>query len=154
MESTITAKLATNSSNILEKYQFLSLNYWFGTPAELGFAALVPLEIISTLIFIVALIFVALKLTRKDLTPPDHKFFNRAIWLTLFFGPIGWLLVIFRNLGVVFLSARFLWVVWFGLLLWVGYYLFRYYSRNLPLAKQTYASYQLKKRYFPKKKKK
>ena len=154
MESTITAKLATNSSKLFEKYQFLSLNYWFGTPNELSFAALVPLEIISTLVFIAALVCVAMKLTKANLTPPDHKFYSRAIWLTLFFGPVGWLLIIFRNLGVVFLSARFFWIIWFGLLFWVIYYLVRYYRRALPQAKLNHASYQLKQRYFPKKKKK
>ena len=115
MESTITAKLATTSSKVFDKYQFLSPKYWFGTPNELGFAALVPLEIIATLIFIVALTLVALKFSKANLTPPDHKFFKRAIWLTLFFGPVGWLLIIFRNIGVVFLSARFFWIIWFGL---------------------------------------
>lgn len=153
MESTITAKLATTSSKVFDKYQFLSPKYWFATPDELSFAALVPLEIIATLIFIGALTLVALKLSKANLTPPDHKFFKRAIWLTLFFGPVGWLLIIFRNIGVVFLSARFFWIIWFGLLLWVVYYLVRYYQKILPQAKLNHASYQLKKRYFPKKKK-
>ncbi|MDO8260043.1 MAG: hypothetical protein Q7T50_00920 [Candidatus Magasanikbacteria bacterium] len=153
MESTITAKLATSSSNILAKYQYLSLNYWFGTPDQLGFGSLVPLEIVSTLIFIIAFFLVAVKLTKKGLTPPDQKYYNRAIWLTLFFGPVGWLLIVFRNLGVVFLSARFWWLIWFGMLFWVIYYLVRYYQKVLPQAKINHASYQLKKRYFPKKKK-
>ncbi len=152
MESTITAKLATNSSNLFDKYQFLALNYWFSTPNELNLAGLVPLEIISTLVFIFSLTLVAYKLLSSRLTPPENKFFNRAIWLTLFFGPVGWLLVIFRDLGVVLLSARIFWIIWFGLLLWVAVYLLRYYRKALPEAKSSYASYQQKKRYFPKKK--
>lgn len=152
MESSITSKLATNSSKLFEQYPFLGVNYWFGTPNEASFAGLVPLEIVSTLVFIAALVFLAYKLTNSKLTPPDHKFLTRTIWLTLFFGPVGWLLIIFRNIGVVLLSARFFWLIWFGLLFWVAYYLFRYQRRVLPKSKETYASYQLKKRYFPKKK--
>ena len=153
MESTITAKLSTTSSKLLEKYQFLRLDYWFGTPEELNLAGQVPLEIISTLVFIFSLALLAYKLLSSNLTPPDHKFLTRAVWFTLFFGPVGWLLVLFRDLGVVLLSARFFWVIWFGLLLWVAFYLYKYYRQVLPRNKSNYASYQQKKRYFPKKKK-
>ena len=154
MESTITSKLATNSSKLFEQYPFLGLNYWFTTPNEASFGSLVLLEIVSTLIFITAFIFLAYKLLNSKLTPPDHKFLTRAIWMTLFFGPVGWLLIIFRNIGIAFLSVRFFWLIWFGLLFWVAYYLFAYYKKVLPKSKETYASYQIKKRYFPKKKKK
>jgi hypothetical protein len=154
MESTITSKLATNSSNIIARYTILTLEYWFGTPNELSLAKLVPFEIIATLLLITVFCLIAYKLLNSKLTPPEHKFLNRAIWLTLFFGPIGWALIICRNICIVFLSARFWWLIWLGLLVLVGYYLQRYYRKTLPQSKQTFAAYQLKKRYFPKKKKK
>lgn len=161
MESTITAKqdisiskIATSSSNIFDKYQLISPRYWFGTPNELSLAKLVPFEIVSTLIFIGVLILIAYKLLNSKLTPPEHKFLKRVIWLTFFLGPVGWVLILARNIGIVFFSARFLWVVWFGFLLGIGYYLFRYYRFDLEKSKRTFASYQLKKRYFPIKKKK
>lgn len=152
MESSITAKLATNSSKLIEKYQFLSLNYWFGSPEAANLASLLPLIIIVSLIFILALVLITIKLLRTNLPAPEAKFLTKAIWLILFFGPIGWFLIILRILGVVLLSARFFWLIWFGLLIWVAYYLLNYYRKVLPKAKATFASYQLKKRYFPKKK--
>jgi len=153
MESTITAKIATTSSNIITKYPFFGLNYWFGTPSDLGWAQQVPFEIITTLVFIFSLLGLAFKLLSDKITPPEHKFLTRVVWLTLFFGPFGYLLIVFRYLGVVWLSARFFWAIWFVLLLWSAVYLLRYQKRTLPQARASYDNYQLKKRYFPKKKK-
>lgn len=153
MESTITAKLSTNSSKPIADSPFLTINYWFGTPSELSLAKLVPFEIFSTVILIVVLVLLAYKLLNSKLTPPDHKFLKLVIWLTFFFGPVGWLLILARNIGIVFLSARIFWLIWLVLLVLVLIYLTRYYRRVLTRSKQTFASYQLKKRYFPKKKK-
>ncbi len=153
MESTITAKLATNSSKVFETYQFLTLNYWFSTPEEASLAKLVPLEIIAIIVFIFPLGLLAYKLTKSELTPPEHKFLTKAIWLTIFLGPVGFLLIIFRNLGVVLLSVRFFWLIWFIVLALVLFYLYHFRRRALVEQKKTYAAYSLKKRYFPKKKK-
>lgn len=153
MESTITSKLATNSSKVFEVYPFLTLNYWFSTPNELSLDKMVPLEMVVILVFIFPLGLLAYKLQKSGLTPPEHKFLTKAFWLTIFFGPVGFLLILFRNLGIVLLSARFFWIVWFGLLFWALFYLYRFHRKSLVEQKQTYAAYSLKKRYFPKKKK-
>lgn len=154
MESTITSKLATNSSKLFETYQFLTPNYWFGTPEALSLDRLLFPELLATAVFVAVLLFIAYRFTNKSLTPPENKFLSKVILYLVWFGPLGWLLVIFRNWGVVLLSARFLWVIWAITLLFLVIYLFRKFRSIVPNAKQTYLSYQVKKSYFPKKKKK
>lgn len=152
MESSITAKLATNSSELFKGNQILSLDYWIGTPNPLPLDKLIIFEVLVTLVFAASLVFIAIKFRNRKLTPPENKFLSKLILYTIWFGPIGWFLVFFRNWGVVFLSARFLWILWAFALILVSYFLFRSYKSNLPMSKQAYLSYQLKKRYFPKKK--
>ena|SRR3989344_7479850 len=153
MESSVSAKLATNSSELFRGNQILSLNYWVGTPNPLSLDKLIILEVLVTLVFIASLTFIAIRFGNRRLTPPENKFLSKLILYTIWFGPLGWLLVLFRNWGVVFLSSRALWVLWAISLISVSYFLFRNYNLSLPAAKKTYLSYQLKKRYFPKRKK-
>jgi hypothetical protein len=154
MESTITAKIATNSSELLERYQFLSPGFWFNTPESLSLDKLVMFEVLATLVFATNLILIAIRFGRRNILPPDEKFLNKVILYTVWFGPMAWLLVIFRNWGVVFLSARFIWILWALSLGGVGLLLLKEFKSKLPASKQNYFSYQLKKSYFPKKRKK
>ena len=145
MESTITGKLSTSRSKLFETYQFLTPNYWFGTPEALSLDKLLFLEILATVVSVAVLLLIAYKFTNKSLTPPENKFLSKVIMYLVWFGPLGWLLVIFRNWGVVFLSIRFLWLIWALTLLFLGVYLFRKFKSSLPVAKQSYLAYQVKK---------
>ncbi len=154
MESTITSKLATTSAELFKGNQILSINYWLGTPVALSLDKLIAFEILATIVCVSSLIFIAIKFGNKSLTPPEGKFLSKLIFYTVWFGPLAWFLVFFRNWGVVFLSARIWWVLWVITFVLISYNLFRDYRKKLPASKQTYLSYQVKKRYFPKKKKK
>ena len=154
MESTIAAQLATNSAKGNEIEQILGLKYWFGTPpqASLNHWPISVLAILSTLILIVVLIIVAIKLLKKGLNPPQQKYLTKLALVLAPFGPLGWLLVLARMFEVVFFSARFWWVAWFITLFIAGLWLAREYKK-LPTQQIQYQTYQLKKRYFPKKRK-
>lgn len=154
MESTITPQLATNSAEDIAGDQILGFSYWFATPevASLNHWTLAVLAVLSTLILIASLGLVALKLLNKKLNPPQQKYLTKVAWSLVPFGLIGWLLVLARLLGVVFFSARFWWPVWLAGLVAVGFWLYLEYKK-LPLKQVQYQTYQLKRRYFPKKKK-
>lgn len=154
MESTITSKLATNASNLINTPQYLSANYWFGTPDSFNIAKLSFLAIVSTLIIIAVLVLVAVKALKSNLNPPQQKFLSKIITLVFIFGPLGWFLVLFRDQGIVFVSARFWWVLWTLGLLFVFAYLLRYYRQVLPTEITKYQTYKVKRKYFPLKKKK
>lgn len=161
MESTISSKLepslsnvSTNTSNIVNQIPFLNLNYWFQTPEPAGFGKLSPVAILSTLLIIFVLLIVTIKLFKTKLEPPQQKFLSKVIAWLFAFGPLGWFLVLARNQGIVFVSDRFWWVVWALLLLLVIVYLYRYYRQKLPQLQAQYKAYQVKKKYFPVKKKK
>ncbi len=149
MESSISARIATDVSKINTGGQILSTSYWFTTPNSLSLEKLIFPELVSSLVLAAVLLLLAYRYVNKSLNPPENKFLNRVILSTIWFGPAGWLLVIFRNWGVVFLSARFWWVLWSLVLLGVCFQLWRFYKISLPELKQRFASYHLKKRYFP-----
>lgn len=160
MESTITPKLATsiseaatNSSSFFDRYGFLQPGYWFGTPSIANLDQLLVFVIASGLILIFVLLLVAYKLLRKSLTPPENKLINKIIWYLIWFGPLGLALVLFRYVGIVFLSARFWWVIWLLAIFVVAWLLFKEYKKLDKLNEQ-YQTYLVKKRYFVNKKKK
>lgn len=154
MESTITPQLATNSAESIIKYQFLDFGYWFGTPEQgsLNHWPILVLAAFSTLILILVLLLVAVKFLKNNLTPPQQKFLTKASLVLISFGPVGWLFVLARIFGIVFFSARFWWVIYLAALVATVYWLYRQF-KHLPSEQTKYQNYQLKKRYFPKKKK-
>ena len=154
MESTISSQLATNSAKGNEIEQILGLKYWFGTPnqASLNHWPIAMLAILSTLILIVVLSIVAVKLLKKELNPPQQKYLTKLALILASFGPMGWLFVLARMFGIVFFSARFWWLSWSAILAFTVFWLLREYKK-LPAKQIQYQNYQLKKRYFPKKRK-
>ena len=152
MESTISSKIATTGSISNKGIQFLNLSYWFSSPEAASLASLYFLEILSTVVFIIPLIILGFRLAR-NLTPPVQKFLNKIVLYSIWFGPVGWLLISFRVLGVVFLSARFWWVLWFLALAFAGFILYRNYKNEFAFSVKRYQAYQLKKKYLPKRKK-
>lgn len=154
MENSIIGKIATNTSNIVNTPPFLTANYWFGTPDSFDFNKVFPLAILSSLLIIFPIVIFAVKMLNSKLDPPEQKFLTKIIVWTGAFGPIGWLLILFRNQGVVFLSARFWWVLWFISLFLVLVSLYRYRRQKLPLLVAQYQTYKVKKKYFPRVKKK
>lgn len=152
MESTISTIIATTTSKTIETNPFFSLNYWVGSPSGFPLKILIILGLISTLPIVFVLLVTVFKFLSPKLTAPESKFFNKIIFWTIGFGPLGWLLILFRKFQIPFLSARILWVLWLISFLGVLLYLFIYYRNKLPVQKQKFFSYQLKKRYFPKKK--
>lgn len=155
MESTISSQLATNSSITNTQYQILGLTFWFSTPnsGSINSWPLGVLSALSSLLLILVLILIGFKLLSSKLTPPQQKFLTKAIWVLLPVGLVGWLLVLSRVVGVVFLSARFWWLLWLAGLIAGSVWLVRQ-SRQIPTQQLQYQTYQLKKRYFPKKRKK
>ncbi len=154
MESTITSQIATNSSKGIAASPFLQIDYWFGTPlpASLNHWLVALGAGVSTLLLITFATLVALKILRSGLTPPQQKFLTRTSLVFLTFGTTGWTFTLARIFGVVFFSARFWWVLWLVLLIASVYWLHKNYQK-LPIQQVQYQTYQLKKRYFPKKKK-
>lgn len=152
MESTVTSKLATNSSNLIEKYHLLQLSYWFGTPNAANLDRLLVVVILSSLLMILVLVLIGYKFSR-NLTPPENKFINKAILTLIWFGPVGWLLIFFRLQGIVLLSARFWWLIWLLALLW-GVWWLRSSLTKIPGQNQQYSTYLIKRRYFNSRKKK
>ncbi len=153
MESTITAQLATSSSNLIETNQYLTINYWILTPraGSLNHWGLALLAAVSTLILIGGLSLLAYNLLNSGFSSTKRRFFNKVVWWITPFGVLGWLLVLSRLYGIVFFSARFWWVVWLVCLLASLIYLWREYKK-IPSKELAVQTYQLKKRYFPKKK--
>ncbi len=154
MESTITPQIATSSSKDIATSPFLQLNYWFGTPiaASLNHWVVALGAGISTLILIAFASVIAMKILRSGLTPPQQKFFTRLSLALLTLGTTGWTFVLARIFGVVFFSARFWWILWFSLLTVSAFWFYKNYKK-LPILQAQYQTYQLKRRYFPKKKK-
>lgn len=154
MESTITPQLATSSSDGIVRYPFLDFSYWFATPnpGSLNHWPILTLVVLSSLILGLALVLIGLKLLSSKLQPPQQKFLTKIAWFLLPLGLLGWFFVGVRLLGVVFLSARFWWILWFLGILLSSFWLYRE-ARKIPARKAQYQTYQLKKRYFPKKKK-
>lgn len=153
MESTITSKIATNSSKGILSSPFFQIDYWFATPlsASLNHLLVAGGALLSTVLLILFATVIALKMLR-DFTPPQQRFCTKIALVFLTLGATGWTFTLARIFGVVFFSARFWWVVWFGFLLISSYWLYKNYQK-LPLQQVHYQAYQLKKRYFPKKKK-
>lgn len=145
-------KIATTTSKGLFNSRFLGLDYWFSTPDPANFGQLTLLEGVSTIALLVVLGLFAFKLFSK-INPPQNKFLNKAMVYLLAFGPLGWLLVFFRYLGIVSLSVRFLWLVWLASLLLVIGFLVRYCFKVLPSEEAKYQAYLLKKKYLPKRRK-
>lgn len=154
MESTITPQLATNSSETITNISFLTFGYWFFTPAvaSLNHWTMALAAAVSTLLLILVLVIVGVKILNSRLTPPQQKFLTKVAWSLAAFGPLGWVLILSRLSGVVFFSARFWWILWVAALIATLVWLYRGYKK-LPTQQAQYESYQLKKRYFPKKKK-
>ncbi len=154
MESTISSQLATNSAKGNEVEQILGLKFWFGTPLQvsLNHWSIAILATLSTLVLVVVLTIVAVKLLKKGMNPLQQKYLTKLALVLAFFGPVGWLFVLARMFGIVFFSARFWWVVWFVALIAAAVWLVRDYKK-LPAKQIQYQTYQLKKRYFPKKRK-
>jgi hypothetical protein len=152
MESTITAQLATNSSETIEDSHFL--DFWFGTPDQgsLNDWTLLSLAVLSTLLVTSLGVIFAVKLLNSKLTPPQQKFLTKVVFAVAPFGFIGWVLILSRLVGVVFISARFWWIFWFLTLFGVGFWVARQ-RKKLQTLQVQFRSYQLKKRYFPAKNK-
>ena len=154
MESTIISQLATSSAKGNTIEHLTKLDYWVGTPLQASlnhWPVLIP-AILSTLILIFVLTVVAVKLLKKGLTPPQQKYLSKLALAVAWFGPLGWVLVLARIFAVVFFSARFWWVIWFVALSAIAVWLVRDYKK-LPAKQIQYQTDQLKKRYFPKKRK-
>src|SRR3990167_7732040 len=127
MESTITSQIATNSSEAIEGYQLLGLGYWFATPdpASLNHWPLAIFALLSTAVLIVVFLIIAVKLINSQLNPPQQKFLTKTALFLAVFGPLGWVFVTSRLLGIVFISARFWWFLWFLGLMVTIFWLYR-----------------------------
>jgi len=153
MESTIIAKIATNSSKASKINQLLSLDFWFGR-VDLTNSELILFFALGTVVVIFCLVLIIFfNLISKKTTPPEKKFVSKIIFSTVWFGPLAWLILGFQYLNMPMLSSRFMWVVWTFGLISVGVLLYKA-KIKLVASKQSYLSYQLKKKYFPKRKKK
>ncbi|HSX58536.1 MAG TPA: hypothetical protein VLE47_04705 [Candidatus Saccharimonadales bacterium] len=153
MDNTISSKIVTSSAKDIVTPQIVSVSYWIATPSvgSLNHWGLALLAALSTLVLIFVLVLLGIKLLNSSLSSTKQKFLTKAIWSLIAFGPIGWLLILSRLYGIVFFSARFWWVIWFACLIAVCVYLYRNY-RKIPAKEHSIQTYQLKKRYFPKKK--
>ena len=153
MESSITAKLATFSSEGIKTQQFLSLSYWVSNPGSTGLMAVLGLILFAGAFLVIPVVVLWLCARSKALTPPQKKLFTKVGWYLVSFGLVGATLVLFRIFGIVWVSARAWWVVWIVALGLTIYRLLKFYTQELPAQDLQYQAYLVKKRYLPSKKK-
>ena len=130
--------------------EFANLNFWF----EPRPTFILKFFIISTsfVIFLLLLFgfFFWWNRVKIGKYPPKNKFFQGVFWWLLGLQTFGFFLIVSRGLGLTFLAARFLWIIFLIVSVFILIFNLYIYFKKLPKKIKAYEAYMLKRKYLPK----
>jgi|SRR3989344_2349769 len=130
--------------------EFANLNFWFEPRPTFT----LKFFIISTsfVIFLLLLFgfFFWWNRVKIGKYPPKNKFFQGVFWWLLGLQTFGFFLIVSRGLGLTFLAARFLWIIFLIVSVFILIFNLYIYFKKLPKKIKAYEAYMLKRKYLPK----
>lgn len=145
--------MLNNISNSIRSSEFIQAKFWIGSGRS-DLSEILWFVILSATFILVGILgLLYLKFFLKK-SPPKRKLLTPFFWGSVAVGIFGIVFAFFRKEGIGFFSAFGFWalVILAGVFM-VFYFGFRYF-KILPKEQKSYESFQLKKKYLPKRKKK
>ncbi len=130
--------------------EFANLNFWFDPrPAfTLKFFTISASFVIFLLLL--AGFFLWWNKVKIGKYPPKNKFFQGVFWWLLGLQIFGFFLIVFRSLGLRLLSARFFWIIFLIVSVFILIFNLYIYFKKVPQKIKIYEAYLLKRKYLPK----
>lgn len=146
-------EILNNISNSISFSDYSDATFWVSSGRS-ELSGVLWFLVLSIIIILIGLaIFFVSKFFIKN-SPPKKKLLIPFAWILVGLGINGMVLGLFRIEGVTFFSAYAFWgLTILSLIFSTGYYGFRY-VRYLPEEEASFESYQIKKKYLPKRRKK
>lgn len=133
--------------------QLFTLSYWFTGYPNSSFNYTIITFVVSALIILAGL---GIMMYRKKIKQSRHRSWMRSYSRRLInLGIVALFLLFFREVGIPYLSMRFLWVLWLIVVVIVSVVAFKQYKKATERAVTTVAKPKdPRAKYLPKKKKK
>ncbi len=146
-------EILNNISNAINFSDYSDATFWVSSGRS-EFSGVLWFLIFSAILVLLGLAIFFISTIFIKNSPPKKKLLTPFSWILVGVGISGIIFGLFRVEGVTFFSAYAFWgLIILGLIFLVGYYGFQY-VRYLPEQEARFESYQIKKKYLPKRKKK